>query len=63
MTCNEIAERFGIADHCDSCHEDALHGWADMCWVQIDGKDYEVCCLVANSPKLRDSFHGDSNER
>lgn len=56
MTCDEIAKLFGINDHCDSCHDDHEHGY-EMCEVEIDGKWHEVCCLVANSPKLKDSSH------
>jgi hypothetical protein len=34
---------------CTSCHEDADMGYADMCQGAFRGRQYEVCCRMAET--------------
>lgn len=41
-----VVSGFDTVNCCTSCHEDVEYGYC-MCWVEIDGKDYEVCCRAS----------------
>lgn len=49
--CSDAVSDFKLPDeHCDSCHEDANSGLADMCHIWINNNpEYEVCCVVSQN--------------
>lgn len=54
LTCLDLqAEGLTMKDDrparcCDSCHDDADHGWGDLMEFQMeDGRWVRVCCYVA----------------
>lgn len=62
MTCDDVAKKFGLTEHCDSCHDDEQMGY-EMCSVQVAGEWVDVCCRVmkALADKSYDIPNGGSN--
>lgn len=49
--CDEYAARTGVcALCCDTCHDDANVGYADMIEVEFGDGYYVVCCSMYNAP-------------
>ena len=54
-TCGDMPERLDFEGCCDSCHEDASLGYADMVGVTINHEDWYLCCAqLRNLDKMAD---------
>lgn len=50
MECEEFKTTYGLQHIwcCDSCHEDDAERYGDDLWFDIDGREWNICCALAN---------------
>ena len=53
MSCDAAMDHYDLPnEHCDSCHDDMDEGY-EAGWIEIDGKEHEVCCQIMRAVELK----------